>query len=57
MASLKDRTGDSDGSQGSDVELLPLAADVLGWIGLFVCAVGFLLLVGEGLAALFSTRS
>jgi hypothetical protein len=57
MASPKDRTGDGDGAQGSDVEFLPLVADVLGWIGLLVCAVGFLLLLGEGLAALFSTRS
>ncbi len=58
MASLKDGTGYGDGSQGSrDVEFLPLVADVVGWIGLFVCAVGFLLLLGEGLAALFSARS
>ena len=50
MASLKDRTGYGDGSQGShDVEFLPLVADVVGWIGLFVCAAGFLLLLGEGL--------
>ena len=56
MASLKDRTGDGEGSQGlRGVEFLPLVADVLGWIGLFVCAIGFLLLLGEGLAALFST--
>ena len=53
MASLKDRTGYGDGSQGShDVEFFPLVADVVGWIGLFVCAAGFLLL-GEGLAAVF----
>ena len=57
MASLKDRAGYGDGSQGSqDVEFLPLVADVVVWIGLFVCAVGSLLLLGEGLAALFSTR-
>ena len=37
MASLKDRTGYGDGSQGShDVEFLPLVADVVGWIGLIV---------------------
>ncbi len=54
MASLKDRTGYGDGSQGSHaVEFLPLVADVLGWIGLFVCAIGLLLLLGQGLAALF----
>jgi len=54
MASLKDRTGYGDSSQGShDVEFLPLVADVVGWIGLFVCAVGFLLLLGEGLAVVF----
>jgi hypothetical protein len=54
MASLKDRTGYGDGSQGSHgVEFLPLVADVVGWIGLFVCAVGFLLLIGEGLPAVF----
>jgi len=58
MASFKDSTGYGDGSQGShDVEFLPLVADVVAWIGLFACAVGFLLLLGEGLAALFSTRS
>jgi len=58
MAGLKDRTGYGGGSQGShEVEYLPLVADVLGWIGLFVCAIGLLLLLGEGLAALFSTRS
>ena len=58
MASLKDRTGYGDGSQGSHaVEFLPLVADVLGWIGLFVCAIGLLLLLGQGLAALFSSRS
>jgi len=57
MASFKDSTGYGDGSQGShDVEFLPLVADVVAWIGLFACAVGFLLLLGEGLAALFSTR-
>ena len=51
MASLKDRTGYGDSSQGShDVEFLPLVADVVGWIGLFVCAVGFFLLLGGGLA-------
>ncbi len=55
MASLKDRTGYGDGSQGSHAVEYLLVADVLGWIGLFVCAVGFLLLLGEGLAALFST--
>ena len=50
MASLKDRTGYGDSSQGShDVEFLPLVADVVGWIGLFVCAVGFFLLLGGGL--------
>ena len=52
MASLKDRTGYSDGSQGSQ-EFLPLVADVVGWIGLLVCAVGLILLLGEGLAAVF----
>ena len=54
MASLKDRIGYGDSSQGSrDVEFLPLVADVVGWIGLFVCAVGFLLILGEELAAVF----
>jgi hypothetical protein len=56
MASLRDLTGYGDGSQSSrDVEFLPLVADVLGWVGLFVCAIGLLLLLGEGLAAVFST--
>ena len=54
MASLKDRNGYGDGSRGSHaVEFLPLVADVLGWIGLFVCAIGLFLLLGQGLAALF----
>jgi hypothetical protein len=55
MASLKDRSGHGDGSQGSHaVEFLPLVADVLGWIGLIVCALGGLfLLLGPGLASLF----
>ena len=54
MPSLKDGTGLGDSSQGShDVELLPLVADMVGWTGLSVCAVGFLLLLGEGLAAVF----
>jgi hypothetical protein len=54
MASRKDPTSYGDGSQGShDVEFLPLVADVVGWIGLFLCAVGFLLLLGEDLAAVF----
>ena len=51
MASLKDRTGYSD-SQGSR-EFLPLVADVVGWIGLLVCAVGLLLLLEGGLAGVF----
>jgi hypothetical protein len=54
MASLKDRTGYGDSSQGSrEVEYLPFIADVMGWIGLFICAAGVLLLLGEGLAAVF----
>jgi len=54
MASLKDRTGYGDSTQGShDVEFLPVIADVVGWTGLFICAAGFLLLLGEGLAAVF----
>ncbi len=58
MAGLEDRTGYGGGSQGShEVEFLPLVADVLGWIGLFVCAIGLLLLLGQGFAALFASRS
>ncbi len=54
MTSLKDRSRFGDGSQNSRaVEFLPLVADVLGWIGLFVCAIGLLILVWQGLAALF----
>ncbi len=54
MASLKHRTGYGDSSQSwHNVEFLPLVADVAGWIGLFVCAVGFFLLLGEALAAVF----
>ena len=49
MASLKDRTGYGDSPQSShDVEFLPLVAYVVGWIGLFVRAVGFFLLLGQG---------
>ena len=54
MASLKDRAGFGESSQGSnEVEFLPFVADVMGWIGLFICAAGVLLLLGEGLAAVF----
>jgi len=54
MASLEDRTGCGDSSQSwHNVEFLPLVADVVGWIGLFVCALGCFLLLGEGLAAVF----
>jgi hypothetical protein len=54
MASLKDRAGFGQNSLGShEVEFLPFVADVMGWIGLFICAAGFLLLLGEGLAAVF----
>jgi len=54
MASLKDRGGFGQNSQGSnEVEFLPFVADVMGWIGLFICAAGVLLLLGEGLAAVF----
>jgi hypothetical protein len=53
MTSLKDRAGCRDDSHGSrDVELLPVLADVVCWIGLFFCAVGFLLVIAEALAAL-----
>jgi len=42
------------GENASDpVDFLPAVADVLCWVGLLVCAVGFLLLFGEGLAAVF----
>jgi hypothetical protein len=54
MASLKDRAGYGDRSQGShEVEFLPFVADMMGWIGLLICAAGVLLLLGEGLAAVF----
>jgi len=54
MVSLKDRTGYGDGSQGPHgVEFLPFVADVAGWIGPFVCAVGFLLLLGNDFAGVF----
>jgi hypothetical protein len=54
MASLKDRTGYGDGAQGAHgVEFLPLVADIAGWIGLLVCAVGFLLLLGNDFAGVF----
>jgi hypothetical protein len=48
MASLKDRAGCRDDSRGSrDVEFLPVVADAVCWVGLFVCAVGSLLLIAE----------
>ncbi len=54
MASHKDRAGFGESSQGpNEVEFLPFVADVMGWIGLFICAAGVLLLLGEGLAAVF----
>jgi hypothetical protein len=54
MANLKDRAGYGDSSQGShEVEFLPFVADVMGWIGLLICAAGVFLLLGEGLAAVF----
>jgi hypothetical protein len=54
MASLKDRAGYGQSTQGSpEVEYLPFVADVMGWIGLFICAAGVLLLLGQGLAAVF----
>jgi hypothetical protein len=52
MASLKDRAGFGQSFQGSnEVEFLPFVADVMGWIGLFICTAAVLLLLGEGLAA------
>jgi hypothetical protein len=54
MTSLKDHAGFGQSSQGSnEVEFLPFVADVMGWIGLFICAAGVLLLLGEGLGAVF----
>jgi hypothetical protein len=53
MTSLKDRAGYRDNPHGSrDVEFLPVVADVVCWVGLAVCAVGFLLLVAEVLFGL-----
>jgi hypothetical protein len=52
MVSLKDRAGNGEsGFWGSD--FLPVVADVVGWVGLFLCVVGFLFLLGEGLATMF----
>jgi hypothetical protein len=54
MPSLEDRTGYASSSRSwHNVEFLPLVADVVSWIGLFVCAVGFFLLLSEGLADVF----
>jgi hypothetical protein len=54
MTSLKDRVGYRDNSHCSrDTEFLPVIADVLCWVGLLVCAGGFLLVIAEALAALF----
>jgi hypothetical protein len=53
MTSLKDRAGYRDNSDDSrDVEFLPVVADVVCWVGLSVCAIGFLVLIAETLAAL-----
>jgi hypothetical protein len=58
MTSLKNDAGYRDDSHGSrDVEFLPVVADVVCWVGLLVCAVGFLLLVAELLAGLFGLQA
>jgi hypothetical protein len=52
MVSLKGGPGNGEsGFRG--VEFLPAVADVVGWVGLFLCVVGFLFLLGEGLATMF----
>ena len=35
------------------VEFLPAVADVVGWVGLFLCVVGFLFLLAEDFAPMF----
>ena len=52
MVSLKDRAGNVEsGFWGSD--FLPAVADVVGWVGMFLCLLVFLFLLGEGLATMF----
>ena len=55
MASLKDRTGYPAATASRVRTMSNFCLSSLtwcaGWIGLIVCAAGFLLLLGEGLAA------
>ena len=52
MVNLKDRAGYGEsGFWGA--EFLPVVADVVGWVGLSLCGVWFLFLLGEGLATMF----
>jgi hypothetical protein len=52
VASPKDRASRGQSAPGSSyVELLPLVADVKGWIGLLLCIIFFVLFLGEDLDA------
>lgn len=52
MVSLKDRAGNGESSfWGSD--FLLVVADLVGWVGLFLCLIGLLFLLGEDLATTF----
>jgi hypothetical protein len=53
MASLKDGARYRENSGARDIQVLPVVADVVCWVGLLVCAVGFLLLVAEAFAVWF----
>ena len=54
MASPKDHASHGRSAPGSsDVELLPLVADVMGWIGLLLCVIIFGLFLGEDMEAVF----
>jgi membrane-bound ClpP family serine protease len=52
MVSLKGGPGNGEsGFRG--VEFLPAVADVVGWVGLFLCVVGCLFLLAEDFAPMF----
>lgn len=54
MASSKDRASHGHSAPGSsDVELLPLVADLMGWIGLLLCIINIGIVLGEDLEAVF----
>ena len=54
MAKSEDRAGfETDPPSSRAVQILPIVADVVVWITLFLCIVGLLFLCGKGLATAF----